>query len=620
MKTYSIKIFALVISFFTIQFLVSCSKDSSSDAIVSPTGDEIRIKININGARSVSNVEKVAHTKSTFINNINNEPLRTIEGSYSDFMLSVGHSERVNMPSPLSKRNLLAENQSASMRPDPYPEIVDVLEKGTKYMVLMYDQDNNHILSKLMTVGEDELIKLQRSSGVVLDDLRFVLFSYNTKDESDYDYINTSILNNNLEAKIRTDREFLYENHSALTLEFDEENDGRVAILGFLLHRMNSKIGVVLDARSYPAKITNAKVKLSPTNENIYFREGTINLRDNITTIGDYVNMSEEELTLSYTNVTGQDTVGFYLYTATNSTYNSISDFKAELTDLTIHSEGEDPKVLVESSMPLDFNAIQFARGEQINARVNILHQGFKIGNIAWAYGNLYYDAADIGNEFKIRTYANEGKGERYTDYWTAYTSTPSPIPKENEPDNGFNIELVDGEIIKGGADPCTKVYPGVWRMPTYAEAEVLFAKNANSGLQFRYDKSDRNSRYVEYRKAGTTSPVLRFYGHGYYNSRTMLTPNLLAAFFINSYTDGSTSWWIDPRALVFTISQHMSNWATADPSYGHEEGDAEEGEDVIDDDSIEVGGNGANSDAITNYDDEVGIPRMNIRCVRTLN
>ena len=62
-----------------------------------------------------------------------------------------------------------------------------------------------------------------------------------------------------------------------------------------------------------------------------------------------------------------------------------------------------------------------------------------------------------------------------------------------------------------------------------------------------------------------------------------------------------------------------MTNWGTASLDYIHEHGTADPDEDVIDDDSVEITKNGSNTDAITNYDDELGKPSMNIRCVRTL-
>lgn len=537
----------VLFSLYALPFLVSCSKDSESNTMLSTPGDEIRIKISINGVRSVSNIEKLAHAKS--INNTvpNNEYLSFIKGEANDFMLSVDHEKRFNVPSQLSKRNLMAENQSSSMRPDPYPETVDVLEMGTKYMVMMYDRDNNHILSKLMTVGGDELIKLQRSTGVVLDGLRFVLFSYNTKEESDFDYINTNVLDNNLEAKIRTDREFLYENHGALRLDFDEEHDEVVANLGFLLHRMNSKIGVVLDARGYFAKITNAKVKLSGTNVNSYFKEGSINLRDNIITLGDYADMSEEELTLRYSDNVGQDTVGLYLYTVSNSNYSSIADFKVELSELSVSYLGEHYDNLITSKISLDFNTVNFLQGEQINARVRLLAKGFKVNNLLWSNANLYYDDfANDGYKYKIRNTPWEGHGEvyKFTDYWRSDNLLPN--------------------LTGNKGDPCAQVYPaGLWRLPTQDE-QMVFVNSSNytpAGLkQERKHDSVLDKRYVRYSYLNGDAGELIFAMAGYYVGDLLTYPEGSGVFLNNrvfSITD-------DMSALSFTVSENAGTMTDA--------------------------------------------------------
>ena len=488
------------------------------------------------------------------------------------------------------------------------------IDNGVKYRVIVIDTETEKVIfNQIFTVGNksNAVVIGRPSPSIVSRQYRVIAYSYNTTSEDDL----TASWNNNLVIDLPNDKEFLYFNRK-YTIFF--QDDGIVTNTNLTFIQQTSKFGVVLDPRS-----TNGKVKAVAGNvgrisagvfvPKVIVGTGTINLKNTeIIATG----TKELDVPISYTG--NADTLGVYAY----SVQQKIDNFAVRLSQLSVdvpksNANFGETTMITKSVIADAEKVISFAgftnmeKGIQVNARI-YLFNGFEVNETGsqnytlWSYGNLYYDASAADNRFKykIRNYAFEGKDSQghsylYTDYWRPSNDlylVPNPTTAQ-----------LSNNDFKG--DPCGQVYPkGAWHTPTMAEAELLLQSNhAKSGISHVYNHNNYGTaRFVEY--VNQKSSPLRFYGHGYYNLHYAIAPHLVAAFMLSSFTSGATIYTKDPRALVYTISEDINESIEVD-----------DGQDDPIGPVLKKKYNGANTDAITNYDDDIATPRFNIRCVRSV-
>ena len=218
---------------------------------------------------------------------------------------------------------------------------------------------------------------------------------------------------------------------------------------------------------------------------------------------------------------------------------------------------------------------INFFEGFKILGKYDADKQGTdkiidkKVG-VMWALSNLYYSATPVYGEnylFREQNRAFKGNAFLTSDYWLS--------------DDMFFLQP-NGSGGRG--DPCLKVYPGGWRMPTRMEAEMLINnhyKENGQDISRTINVETSNARYVEYSSIDNPRK-LRFYSSGYYDLITAISPNLIMTIWTSTYNSAG-----DPTALLI---------------------------------STPIGGETASADAMNYYDDDIANPKMNIRCVRDIN
>ena len=530
----------IFIFFVTIAVLLnSCTKDAE---VNDTSGDFLTGYIRLDMEAMLYEDESSAITKEAAVgaqkklNQVRETVVQTDNfgnSFYSEFSVdeSIRKSgmELKDLKSALKQK--VAAKEGVNMPSDTNNPKYRKVEKGVKYMVLIFDNEDNHIGTTLTEVGKEEPIPVRYKADYefsLANYYRIVAFTFNTKDARDFDNLNLDPEQTNNTPKIvfPSDKEFYYHNSDFLLDPMKEyQTPPKVNII---LLPQTVKVGITVDARGVNAKVK----KVSGTFGSFAMRK-TARFDLKLNKVLEKFEVSEQNFPYDFSLVGDNDSLSIARYVYMDDQDNAVemTNFNVTLKELIIQRNGEINELSLLNSPTTkvyNFDKISLVKGKYFSGKINLL-SGFNIGGIVWAFGNLYYDRADSENQFKIRNNANDGKGAFLTDYWYQNDRVFKVI------DDSTTFLGITSYVYKDVVgDPCSHVYPkNTWRMPTHPEAEMLFAKNATSGLQFRYDKTNKVSRYVEYRMTGTNSPVLRFYGHGYYNSKTHLTPNLVASFLL---------------------------------------------------------------------------------------
>lgn len=458
-----------------------------------------------------------------------------------------------------TKKQLLSATAGTNTGAYPSADAVTAMLPGTKYMVLVFDENGKHINSTLATMGEKTSIKITGPVRETVVKHRIVAFSYNNRDAAGFPNLDPATTNDEPTLAVPVDKELLYCNTLIdvnTTADYTNETPTAIQIL---FYQQTAKVGLVVDARGMFSTIKRVTGTYSSPD---YFKTGVLNLKGN--SIGTLSTVATTTLDFGEFNATAQDTAVFYRYTLVDPTQATLPNFGVDISELVVERNGIE-KILIANTgaaKPYDFELLPLAHGTQTDLRINLL-EGFPVGNLMWAKANLYYDAT-ADEKYKFRQFAYEGNGAAYkeTDFW--------------RPDN--LLPSMDG----AAGDPCAQVYPKGWRLPTQSEATILINDNFTDLGITQLKEINTNGRSIKYASTDLTNTSdLTFYTAGYYSAVNTLISRDLYAGFLTSYRPANN----DLSVLAFTT-----------PESG-----------------------GTSTDVITYYGN-VGSRRFNIRCVRALN
>lgn len=122
---------------------------------------------------------------------------------------------------------------------------------------------------------------------------------------------------------------------------------------------------------------------------------------------------------------------------------------------------------ILKNDLSVDFN---FEAGTHYNIELTIASftdDGVDINGLIWARGNLWYDANDVDQPYKIRQDASAAPVNAQ-DFWRFGTTTPG------------------GSDHNPNFDPCAEVLPtNTWRMPSRSEFQALGAPTAQISARY---------------------------------------------------------------------------------------------------------------------------------------
>jgi len=485
--------------------LIGCSKDAPSQKVLD--GGITYISLNLDASylldaenpviKSASSGKYLSQNKATTTTKFN-------ASFYSEFTLEETNRNTSKFASFKSvKLNKLSAKEGTTMPTDTNNPKYKKMEVGVKYMVLIFDHEDNHVGSSLATVGEETRVPVRYNENYELTTnnyYRIVAFTFNTKDAAHFDglSLDPSQTNNNPQIVFPSDKEFYY--HNSDFLLDPKANYENPPILNVIFFPQTVRVGITVDARGVDANVK----KVSGSFSSFGYRK-TARFGLKLNRIVEKIDLDESAFPYDFTIVGDHDSLSIsrFVYMDLKDGTAELSNFNVVLKELVLQRKGDAKETTVLTSpatKSYNFGNINLTKGKYFNGRIN-LFSGFQLGNVIWSYGNLYYDAADTTNaQYKFRNDPSEGY-KTLTDYWVHNKQFP-----RSESSGGADM------------DPCTLVYPGGWRMPTKGEAEMinLTDKDYISSYNFVDATGDSDERNFDYLALNNNlGQQIKFYAFG---------------------------------------------------------------------------------------------------------
>ena len=494
----------------------ACSKSENMDTEVDGNRSYLNLKFeaSYSYADEITLDKKASLTSSKSSNTISAD---LGNGIFSEFSIEeknrVGTSKAGGLKSSQKK---IASKEGVTNTADLDNSKFKKLGEGVKFMVLIFDDEENHIGTQLVTMGEGRVtpIKVSFKKDYIQTTnnyYRIVAFTYNTKDAKDFEGLNLdpSQTKNNPQIVIPTDKEFFYHNSD---FSMNPHNQGATTLLTIKFIPQTVKVALTVDARG-----VNGKVKEVQGVFKNFTVSSTYNFDLKLNKLASTIPVGEGKPTQSdypFALMGNADTLSaaryIYIADANPNLPLNFGNLTVELNKLVI--DREEPKAegegyvtksydLISATKTYTFTDVSLVKGKFFNGRIN-LFSGFEINGTLWSLGNLYYDAADPINKYKFRASAKDGYKE-LTDYWN------------------FKREFPMSESNRGkeGVDPCSFVKSGGWRMPRKEETQVFDLSSNNTHFEsvYFYDaKGSSTERDYDYaRFTNKYGSNIEFYAFG---------------------------------------------------------------------------------------------------------
>lgn len=538
----------LVLGLFCSVCLISCSKNTpiqmGLDAGIT------YINLNLDASYLVDSDNPIIKNASSSKYLTQNKPTTTSKFNanfYSEFNLEETKRNSYKSTSFKSvKFNKLSAKEGTTMPTDTNNPKYKKMEEGVRYMVLIFDHEDNHVGSTLATVGEETRVPVRYKASYELsanNSYRIVAFSFNTKDADQFNLLNLDPTHstNNPEIVFPSDKEFYYHNSDfLLDPKTNYENPPKLNVIFF---PKTVRVGITVDARGVDANVKKVSGSFSSFG---YRKTARFDLKLN--RVVEKINLDESAFPYDFTIEGDHDSLSIsrFVYMDDEDGAAELSNFKVVLKELVLQRNGDANETTILASpatKSYEFGNISLTKGKYFNGRINLV-SGFEVSGILWSYGNLYYDSLDTSNKYKIRKGANEGYQDLETDYWA------------------FN-SVLSGVNRSGDVDPCTLVYPqNTWRMPTEADARNLY-NNSNLESSYYYGRNIDDISYVEYKNKSSENTI-QFYGHGYYRNYDNFVGSEDASYYGMFWLSTGTS--ILKDVFMFTINR--IDFTRATPQY----------------------------------------------------
>lgn len=407
-------IFSMLLAVFTF-LLISCQKDTVNLA------GEALLKVEIAGTKS--NAQPALKLKSSVRNTVDSKGASFEIPWNNDYVLAVEVSE-----AGVSSKGKLAA--STIMR--------NPLSSGVQYRLLIFDADKKLINSVDYINGQNSNTEIALSSE---ETYSFIVYSFNEQSAVPALGFNNGAALKDVLLKLSTVKDLMYSSRLNVKLTVGENR------LAFILKHVFTSVKAEIDA-SDVGNITQFG-EFSITNT---YGEATAK----------FYTSKNDSLELSFTNslaskalesfVVGTD---MKIITAEPQLFfaNGVKTSNLMLSSLTIAGVRKDNVVLVEN--------FKFRPGIYYTVNIKLKKsaiQGFEIGNILWATGNLVLTG---------ETYSFAGTQGEYGNYW--YRNTNGNYYLHPFPGLGGSGQG-EGGLVE---NVCAQVGAG-WRIPTSEEVNAL--------------------------------------------------------------------------------------------------------------------------------------------------
>lgn len=439
MKSINIVLKA-TLTWLAIGLLVGCEKEKTIDQ-----DNQIGIAISVRGIEDTP-IERLGDTKRGF------ESSKVI--ATSSVQLESGLEAIVSLSEePINGTS--TEFIKSGIQKGVAKSATSSMTHGNTYVVVFYDEDDNHIATVNTTAGTTPYVLKQFKWNTTY---KWFAYSFNNSSPITLNSTSTptivSIGNSG----------FLYASGEFKTSNSQAENN-----LEITFKRKNAIIEVVVDGRGIFDRLIELEMETSVSTG---LKSGQFDLKTGKYIPSTFANYTPTFVNSDFTNfrTSSQDTIRkVEMYTV--DTVNTISAFSVKFktikqpTDL-YNKDAARARTYsnVTFNLPVD-KRFTPQLGKKYRIVVTPIYRHITVGGVDWAWGDLYYDNNRSAYAFLhsnsnfynyntttgTSTYANSGS--TFIPHWNGFWNY-----KARKPGVGEDIDVVD---------PCTLVYPkGRWMMP----------------------------------------------------------------------------------------------------------------------------------------------------------
>jgi len=317
--------------------------------------------------------------------------------------------------------------------------VVNPVEKGVRYRILIFKMDNSYVDQQEFIVGE-----ATNTQGFELEPgtYRFIAYSFNnTSAIPEVPHISSDKISL---SNISTSTDFLYMNKE-MTVK------GGQNLLNLVFKNRFSSIVLTMAAAAELGSISALKASITA--------EPTVN-----------IGLNDGALTHPSTPsalMFAFPTLNLPTVTSTPTTISNAESAQLELKILEIALNGG----AVRKDLA-NITDLVIRPGIQYQLKLTIESNGITVGGNVWARGNLAY----VDGVYFNRSFPEEsGYAYHASDYWNFASAETPLLPAMNVPDDYFvGLETIAPKIPDVIQDPCRLVAGNNWRMPTLADFAAL--------------------------------------------------------------------------------------------------------------------------------------------------
>ncbi len=442
--------------------------------------------------------------------------------------------------------------------------VVNPVEKGVRYRILIFNMDNSYVDQQEFIVGE-----ATNTQGFELEPgtYRFIAYSFNnTSAIPEVPHISSDKISL---SNISTSTDFLYMNKE-MTVK------GGQNLLNLVFKHRFSNITITLDAASELGVISALKASITgePTVD-IALNDGSLTHPNTPSPVMfSFPTLNLSSVTSSPLMLSNAESAQLELKILEIALNNGpIRTDLANITDLTIRP------------------------GVKYQLTLTIQPNGVVVGGNVWASGNLAY----VDGVYFIRSLPEEsGYAYHASDYWNFASAETPLLPAMNVPDDYFvGMEAKAPKIPNVIQDPCRLVAGSDWRMPTLADFAALgnFKVINNAGEEGNFNGGQPNGAktgfaYIYFngvKQGSGEATELRFYKTG--RKRNIVVNNISVDNATHNFNDkdafymaidgtqgvvpGNVNWQVHMPMIVDDVSgnsQDMLYYRLKDPYFSRDD------------------------------------------------
>lgn len=519
-------------------FAASCSKDAKEKDVAPMEGSAV-IKVNVKGVEEVV-ATAVASKNALLASNGKADAVQEDEvlidfGGLDGFVS--GEQDLVGYDKAEGNEAITKEDLTASLTAGktirPFVATTSPMPSGTKYRLIMINQNGDIVVNKEATAGVDPQIQVDGHRS----------YDWYAVSVGRTDGVPNIDGNKKLKASDLANKDVVFASGSLSTVDGDN-------YLDITMKRKTSRVQVEVNTRGMFSTIHNAaKFKLKDSSGDLITMGDLDIISGTFSNIQNFPNaaVAGSEMTDVDGNPDGTvKTASFYTLREGSVAANNLQIVMDKLEVAPDDAADRPGGRRTFAIKTLKYNgAIPLAVGSSYKTKVRLIESPIKVNGILWARGNLKYNSSAT-DKYRIRpNFGGSGEAEHNTEFWNWKATTPT------------------GTVGQG--DPCTMIYPAnTWRMASVNEWESIEqpqSKDERSGLFFGFQVTymwNKDSDYPSNTPAYEDEMHLSFGGY-----RT--APNFLGntsvtgspiGIFLGAYGNGTLNYW--------TSTEHNSNDAKA--------------------------------------------------------